>query len=126
MHLAAVLNDRVVGQTVSPAAPIAGILHAGERAANRVRIAAVHRIRFAVGPRFDTLDVIYWPGASRGVMMTRRLKKFTRRLGRTVLPGPAGDPLYNWPAIAGASMMRRPLAAARRALNIEPHPTHID
>ena len=91
MHLAAVLNDpvrpvamqhdRVVGQTVSPAGTIAGTLHAGERAANRVGIAAVHRIRFAVGPRFDTLDVTYWPGVPRWFMMTRRLKKITRRLG---------------------------------------------
>ena len=95
MHLAAVLNDRVrdrvrlvamphdrvVGQTVSRAAPIAGSLRAGERAANRVGIAAVHCLRFAVGPRFDTVDVIYWLGVPRWFMLTRRLKKITRRLG---------------------------------------------
>jgi hypothetical protein len=35
----------------------------------------VHRIRFAVGPRSNTLDVIYGPGVPRWFMLTRRLKK---------------------------------------------------
>lgn len=98
MRLSAVLNDRVrlvamqhdrgVGQTVSPAAPIAGTLHAGERAANRVGVAAVHHIRFALGPRFDPLDVIYRPGVPRWFMLTRHLKKSRADPVEPFCPGP--------------------------------------
>jgi hypothetical protein len=52
---------------VSLAVPIAETLDTGERAANRIGVVAVHGIRLAVKPRFDTLDAFYRLGASNPV-----------------------------------------------------------
>lgn len=59
VRLVGIQDDRVTGQAVSLAVPIIETLDTGKRAADRRGVVAVHGIRLAMKPCFDTLDAFY-------------------------------------------------------------------